>query len=562
MPRGVPQQTGTASDLLEPDSSFCGIAHAEYFATIRTASGGDLWPSCWADDDQLYAVNGDGRGFGTERPADVVVNRITGTPDTGISGSRLAAGTEVARIYADPARYNRKPTGMLAVDGNGDGRDELYLAVQDLRYGPRAFDDAPNASICVSTDYGHSWRSTAAPMFADYAFTTIMFLDFGRSQRHARVLGADGAGYAYAYGLDNNWRNSHSHTVDSPTSLYLARVPIDRIQNRHAWQFYSGTGSDGEPRWTADIAERVPVLHEPRTIYPSLLRANGPADLCVLSQGSVVYNPGLRRYLYTSWTAYTFQFYEAPQPWGPWRLFLTKDFGGYPWFGSSEDPDAPGPKNGGYAVTAPSKFISADGRHLWVQSNWFVGVAAGAPNYNFSLRPLHLQPAQPGEPSNPPDAAANLARSGEGVVPIEKSAHYGNGAYYNDGDPTRSEDSWDNSRKAVDFWGFQLARPYHLNRVVYTTGEMFPDGGWFDSGLTVQVRQNFAWVTVPGLSCTPAYPYDDTAGPYRSYTLQFADTWGGAIRIIGTPGGPAHFTSIAELEVYYDPTDTGGSPGW
>lgn len=577
--RSATVESAPEDDFLEPNSGFFSTAYTEYFATVSTASTGDLWPSCWADDDELYAANGDGQGFSDEPSADVVVNQITGTPETALAGQRLAAGDAVARIYADPALYNRKPTGMLAVDGNGDGRDELYLAVQDLRYAPQeqAFNDAPNASICVSTDYGRTWRTTPAPMFGDYVFTTIMFLDFGRSHQHAGVLGADGTGFAYAYGLDNNWRDSFSDTVPSPTALYLARVPIGAIQNRRAWQFYSGLGRNGAPRWSPNIADRAAVLRESRTIYPTLQRNSGPnagpADLSVLSQGGVVYVPGLRRYLYTSWTEYTFQFYEAPQPWGPWRLFMTKDFGGYPWFGRPAQVDrtptdlghpvphvvgrtattSPDQKNGGYGCTLPSKFISADGRSLWLQSNWFVGVGAGAPNYDFSLRRLTLQPHVPSTPANPPDGTVNLARTGEGVVPIEKSAHYGNGAYYNDGDRARSEDSWDNSLKSVDFWGYCWTRPYTVNRVVYTTGEMFPDGGWFGGGLTVQVRQNFAWVTVVGLSVSPAYPYTRAAGPNHQYTLRFADTWGDGIRIIGTPGGAGHFTSIAELEVYYDP---------
>ncbi|MFT4235259.1 MAG: hypothetical protein QM607_09715 [Microbacterium sp.] len=30
--------------------------------TAIEVSDGDLWPSCWSDDDALYAVNGDGVG--------------------------------------------------------------------------------------------------------------------------------------------------------------------------------------------------------------------------------------------------------------------------------------------------------------------------------------------------------------------------------------------------------------------------------------------------------------------------------------------------------------------
>jgi hypothetical protein len=109
------------------------------------------------------------------------------------------------------------------------------------------------------------------------------------------------------------------------------------------------------------------VLHDERREYPGTVTSDGCS---VLSQGGVVYNAPLRRYLYTSWTEFTHEFYEAPNPWGPWKLFLHKDFGPYPWWG---DGSAIGLKNGGYATTLPSKFISADGRRMWMQVIRYVG---------------------------------------------------------------------------------------------------------------------------------------------------------------------------------------------
>lgn len=325
--------------------------------------------------------------------SDIVANRIDGAPESGLTGVRLAAGDELGPIWTDAQLYNRKPTGIVAVDGNGDGRDELYLAVQDLHKPPSdsgtdepGFDDVPAASIVCSTDYGRTWTPTSAPMFTGHVFTTVFFLDFGRSNAGARVLGEDAAGYVYAYGLDNNWRDSFSDRVPDPQDLYLARVPVGAIQDRGRWEFFTGL-ADREPGWTSDIDSRRPVLHEERRVYPGAVTPDG---MSVLAQGGVVYNPGLRRYLYTSWTEFTWEFYEAPYPWGPWNLFLHKDFGPYPWWGAA--PGTPGPKNGGYATTIPSKFISEDGRRMWVQSNWFVGVGHPEPNYHFSLRRLLLTP--------------------------------------------------------------------------------------------------------------------------------------------------------------------------
>jgi hypothetical protein len=74
----------------------------------------------------------------------------------------------------------------------------------------------------------------------------------------------------------------------------------------------------------------------------------------------------------------TYEFYEAPQPWGPWRKFLYKDFGPYPWTGAN---------SGGYAATVPSKYISPEGGTMWVQSNtWNPGVV----HNDFALRTLQI----------------------------------------------------------------------------------------------------------------------------------------------------------------------------
>lgn len=550
-------------DHVDPDSTFFATALVETFGSRDTASEGDLWPSCWSDDDNLYTANGDGRGFGDQFD-DIVINRVFGTPDTGMTGEALASGAEIANVWADPINYNRKPTGVVSVDGNGDGTDELYLAVQDLRKPPcpACFNDAPNASISKSEDYGRTWQKTAAPMFTDHRFTTIFFLDYGKSNEHAGVLGPEGAQYVYAYGIDYNWRDPTQEVKPTPTDLYLARVPKDSVQERSAWEFYANPTPRGRPTWSADVDKRRSVLHDDRTVYPALRCDGRPiGDLAqnvgVISQGSVVYNLSLDRYIYTSWTWYTFEFYEAPQPWGPWKLFMRKDFGGAQWFGESDGPGCPGLNEGGYPTTIPSKFISSDGKTMWVQSNswerW--NYACGSPNYNFSLRKLQIEPFIPTEPTNQPDSTNNLAMTGEGTTPIEKSARHGRVNFYNDGVKNQNESSYDcDEFKPLDFWGYTWKRRYNVDRVVYTTGSTFFDGGWFGSsggGLRVQVRQDFQWVDVTGLSIAPDYPYDQSAGPNKSYVLTFEDTWGDGVRIVGPPGGAAHFTTIAELEVYF-----------
>jgi hypothetical protein len=363
------------------NTSFFSQAWIEESTTYKSLSDGDLWPTCWSGDDHVYAANGDGRGFNfwSLPYFDIVVNRISGTFPH-LTGQALAAGDAVGQIWNANGQYNRKPTSMLCIDNT------LYLAIQDLNLD---FNDAPSASISRSTDYGATWTWDPVPMFDQYQFTTVMFLDYGKDSVHAIDQ------YVYVYGLDYNWRESVNHRVPDPMDLYLARVPKTNVQTRSAWEFYSGLDGALHPTWSPDISQRVSVLHFDRTSY--LQAAPFPFDnLPALTQGGVVYNPGLNRYIYSAWTQYTFEFYEAPQPWGPWTRFLTESFGRYPWSHR---------QHGGYATTIPSKFISADGKQMWVQSNVCPCGNAGMSDYQFSLRQLYVEPNVPAVNSSAPNSA-------------------------------------------------------------------------------------------------------------------------------------------------------------
>lgn len=520
--------------VIPQDSTFFATVQIEPSSTYPTFSDGDLWPVAWSDDDNLYSANGDGKGFdyGMEW-ADIVSNRITGTPnDQSLNGERLAEGDKVARVWTDPARYNRKPTGIVSVDGT------LYLAVQDLNKddsGGDIFNEAPAASIYKSTDKGKTWTPGGdSPMFKDHAFTTIMFLDYGK----------DGANntfddYVYAYGMDQNWRDSFNDVVSDPTKLYLARMPKDKIQDASAWEYYAGD-LKGKAKWTepGDIAGRKPVLQDDRRVYTDRL-SDGLGNMSVISQGSIVYNKPLKRYLYTSWTEFTFEFYEAPKPWGPWKRFYSADFGAYPW---SQD------KYGGYATVIPSKFISENGQEMWVQSNTFMG---GVNNYNFSLRKLKVAPYEKTKASNK-KSGDNLASPSyhPDIAPVSRTLGNGGLTLLNDGAADRSLDSRNGERKTEDWWGYAWPQAYRMNKVVLKTGQTDPsDGGWF-SDIKVQVRQKFEWVDVEGAIVAPSYPADASAAG-KTYTFAFKDTWGDGVRIVGKPGGESAYTSVGELEVYY-----------
>ncbi|MGA8117544.1 MAG: DUF4185 domain-containing protein, partial [Actinocatenispora sp.] len=519
----VGHRAGAGPSAAPPESATFSTASVEEHPSVSTASDGDLWANCWSDDGNLYAANGDGKGFSLDGPSsDVAVSQISGAPPS-LTGSTIARGDGVGQVWDRSGSYTRKPTGMACVGG------DLYLAVQDLNLD---FNDVPNATIARSTDHGRTWTwDRTAPMFSDHVFTTVMFTDFGQDNANA----VDG--YVYAYGLDGNWRDSFDDSVPDPVDLYLARVPADKIQDRTAWEFFSGT--DASPAWSADIGQRRAVLHDDRHIYQTLFDDHAH-NMTVLSQGGVLYDKPLKRYIYTSWTEYTYEFYDAPTPYGPWKHFLTKDFGGYPWTAT---------KNGGYATTIPSKFLSADGRSMYLQSNVCPCGGGGTAVYDFALRHLSLEPSVASTPGNPP-GADNLARAA-GTVPVERVAHFGNNGFWNDGNTGNSEDDWNDEQKSASWWGYTWPRQYTVDTVAYTTGQMFGDGGWFASGLRVQVRQGATWTDAPGQSVSPAYPYNSSAGGNRTYTFSFPPVAADGVRIVGAPGGTKTFTSIGELAVFH-----------
>ncbi|MGF3055545.1 DUF4185 domain-containing protein [Microbacterium sp. YY-01] len=517
---------------LSPDALRLRVAHVDQANTVLTASDGDLWPSAWASDGALYAAAGDGTGFARHNWSDILVNRIDGTPDTGLVGERLADGDAVAPIW-DSSRFNRKPTGMVCV--NLDGKDVLFLAVQDLCCDGTAdmFNEAHAATIVRSDDQGRTWTWGGNPMFSDHVFTTVMFLDLGQANGNSA--------WVYAFGIDGNWRTSFSKKVADPTALYLGRVRAENVQDIAAWEFYAGTATDGTPQWSSSIDHKRPVLVDERRFYPTPAFGMTAHNFTCIAQGSVVWNPGLGRYIYSTWSEYTFEFFEAPVPWGPWRHLHSHDFGHFPWHG----PRSPLAKHGGYAPTIPSKFISVDGTEMWLQSNWFVPASSrGGRAYCFGLRRIRFEPGTDVEAV----ASGNLAL--DGASPVVSRVREGQESVLNDNDRTIAEDSAFGPGSGEDVWGYEWASPRRMSRVVYVPGGQDSLGGWFAEGPRVEARIDGQWHPVTGLTCEPAYPHDFTALEHDEYTFTFDTIVADGIRLIGEPGGPMRFTSIAELEVW------------
>jgi hypothetical protein len=526
---------GRGSPQTPPQSTLFATAAEEAYSTVQIANGnGDLWPSCWADDDNLYTASGDGTAFYKSNAYhDIAVSKISGAISS-LTGTSIARG--VGTNWAGNG-YDRKPTGMLCINS------ALYLAFQNLD--SVNFNSAPAASIARSTDHGLTWTwNAAAPMFGGAGqtplFTTVFFLDFGKNSSNAID------GFVYAYGLDNNWR--------SQQSLYRARVPGNGIQTRSAWQFYAGLDASTNPLWTADIAQKKPVLLDTRLLYPAMFGSDCPPNDSVIAQGGVVYDKPLNRYIFTSWSCSTHEIYEAPEPWGPWGHVLSNDFG----------PIRGIHNRGQYGTSIPSKFISADGKTLMLQSN----VCCSGDSYTFSLRKVLLELSPRMAYASNTQSNANLALV-PGTRAISKSTHFGSLCAANCSDQLSSgllnvsEDDYDEEAKQLDWWGYQWPEPYNFDEVVYQTGNVFSDGGWFAGNLQVQILQNGQWVPVPGaVAVTPAYPYSGASGAQATFTFDFPSVSASGVRISGIPGGASHFSAISQLGAYYGGRNLVANPGF
>ncbi len=562
-------------------SSIAEEAYSTYQATVPGSTqlaDGDLWPSCWASNGSLYAANGDGSAFsGTQQARyDMAVSQIAGNPPnlvgTTVFGELYPAEpNQPAPSYptlgidyvasdaqiSDPTQrhFNDKPTGMLCLGGN------LYLAYQNLATSLGNFTGAPSANVIMSSDFGKHWSpSPAVPMFGttdgsstNGLFTTIFFLDFGQNSVNA----VDG--YVYAYGLDHDWR--------SQTQLFLARVPANSasLLNSAAWQFYSGS-VNGTPQW-GSLSQKSAVLTDTRQLYATQFGSLSkcPTSENVIAQGGVVYDKPLSRYIYSSWSCSTHEFYEAPQPWGPWTHITSggTDANGRPLASIDFGALTAQGNRGQYAPTIPSKYISADGLSMYLQSNVCCGRTFPNPDsYSFSLRKLILEPAAAPGATNP-SGTNNLGAMSDAYA-ISKSTHYGRLCNLNCADQlsrsdsasnTISEDDFDTENKVADgvssFWGYTWGHTYRFNQVVYTSGASFQDGGWFASGLTVQVRNNGQWQNISNITMPTPYPYNSTASNQAIYTFNFPTVTGDGVRIIGTPPAPSYFTAITHLGVYY-----------
>jgi hypothetical protein len=296
---------------------------AWHWETYQTAAiGSDLWPVTWGPDDNLYVAWGDGGGFGgsdSDGRVSMGFARIEGGPEH-FQGFNVNGGKNPEHPASFPKKG--KTSGVIFDEG-------ILYACVNLQDGEWPL---VNHIIEWSTNKGATWLKCDW-LFPKGAgnFQPGKFLNFGRDDS---AVPSYLTGYIYLCGGKQLPQRGGS------SGIFLARAPRERVREREAFQFFSGVDERGRPTWKSDFTLARPIFAD----------ANGEA------LGEIVYDPGLGRFLLTSFHTGPGQLgvFEARQPWGPWSTIAYYENWG-----------EMGTEGEGLSCEFPQNWMSADGLTIW-----------------------------------------------------------------------------------------------------------------------------------------------------------------------------------------------------
>jgi hypothetical protein len=316
---------------------------------------GDTWYPTWADDGNLYSPWTDGTTEG-QGSWSIGLGATTGQSLViGDDPQKLTVKNTAPPQKASPKPYEgRYPCGSLVYNGVWYYGTYCLGPAAEVEYEGFKYNwpvMGPMPGFRTSTDYGKTWTpsplSPDKPLFPEPAkfmgplkMGAPHFVDFGKNMQHS----PDGKAYLVGMGAEENDPQPRYANLSwgSADQLYLARVTpsIANTNDLKQYEFFAGHDAAGKPLWTADFAKIKPLLDWNNN----------------LGVATVTYDAPLKKYLMCvtdGWpTVAKMSTYllEADDLTGPWRLVIyMKDFGEQAYF-----------------VNIPSKFISADGRTLWL----------------------------------------------------------------------------------------------------------------------------------------------------------------------------------------------------
>ena len=319
----------------------------------------DTWYFSWASDDKLYSPFTDGS-----------VPRLDGSRDESISwkypfvtGQAAAEGDDPVnlKIYSlgltpsPPEPYGgRYPCGSLVY--NGIWYYGTYCLAPE---GTTFFGDdkynwpwlGPLVGFRISRDLGRTWEASPHTPENSLFNETGMhgypvkigaphFVDFGKNMEHSPD------GYAYLVGHGAEYPDEKSRFANlswiSGDQIYMIRVipSVENINDPSKYEFFSGYDGKGKPTWSHDFQSIKPMIDWNNNCGCVTITYNAPLKknlMCVTDGWPTVEK--MNSYIL-----------ESDHVSGPWKLVVyMKDFG-----------------EQGYFLNFPSKFISEDGKDVWL----------------------------------------------------------------------------------------------------------------------------------------------------------------------------------------------------
>jgi hypothetical protein len=359
-PTGQWRSEPPADCPFEPSAAHTGVVftgrHAEY-------TGADTWYPSWASDGNLYSpwTDGEVNGLGISSGGD---GAATGNATIRGDDPLNLSVTDQGAFNSSPRPYEgRYPCGSLVYNG------VWYYGTYCLHPSWRVILDGipynwpwlgPIPGFRWSTDFGKTWSETpgtpANPLFGESALNgeplkigAPHFVDFGKNMEHSpdgkAYLTAHGAsvgpaGRRYAY---NSWMTGDE--------IHLVRVTpsIANINDVSKYEFFAGNDASGNPQWSHDFGAIKPLAAWMDNMGCVTMTYNAPLKkyfMCVTDGGNTVHR-------------FNTYILESDLVTGPWKLVTyLKNFGQQAYF-----------------VNIPSKFISEDGRTMWLcySANYAVG---------------------------------------------------------------------------------------------------------------------------------------------------------------------------------------------
>lgn len=373
--------------------------HAEY-------TGADTWYFSWAADGSMYSPWTDGNinGMGVSSAgADAGTGHATVLGDDPLALEVVDYGV----FKSSPRPYEgRYPCGSLVHDG------VWYYGTYCLHPGGGIRRDGiiynwpwlgPFVGFRWSTDLGKTWNETPCtpekPLFGESALNgepvkigAPHFVDFGKAMEHS----PDGKAYLVGHGASDgqNRRYAYNSWITADQA-YLVRVKpgVETMNDVRQYEFFAGHGVDGKAEWSRDFSAIRPIAE---------WRDHAG---CV----TMTYNAPLRKYLMVvtdggnTVSRYHTYILESDQITGPWKMAAyLRNFGEQAYF-----------------VNIPSKFISADGRTMWLcysanfSSGWGGTTFQSKPEgsrYAMCFQEVRLlTDADPVVPASPLTSAGNIA---------------------------------------------------------------------------------------------------------------------------------------------------------